>query len=182
MNKGVLYAVGAYLLWGILPIYWKALQVVPAAQILAHRMVWSVLFLFSLILFRKEISSLKQILKNPKLVLILFGSACLLTVNWLIYIWGVNAGFIVETSLGYYINPLLNVVLGMVFLRERLRPWQWLPVGLATLAVIYLTVSLGTLPWIALGLAFTFGLYGLMKKTVPMDAGKGSFGICGGAY
>jgi len=170
MNKGVLYAVGAYLLWGVLPLYWKALQVVPATHILAHRTIWSAVFLLILVLARKELPRIKQILKKPRLMLILFGAACLLSVNWLIYIWGVNAGFIVETSLGYYINPLLSIVLGMIFLRERLRPWQWLPVGLATIAVIYLTVSYGALPWIALGLALTFGLYGLVKKTVPIDA------------
>jgi chloramphenicol-sensitive protein RarD len=170
MNKGILYAVSAYLFWGILPIYWKFLKAVPAAQILAHRMVWSLVFMLFLIAYRKKLSRLKEILTNRRLLLALVVAACLLSVNWLTYIWGVNAGYIVETSLGYFINPLVNVLLGVLFLRERLRPWQWLPVGLAAVGVLYLTFMYGALPWIALVLAFTFAFYGLVKKTAAMEA------------
>ena len=170
MNKGTLYATGAYLLWGVLPIYWKTIHSVPAPQILANRIVWSFLFLAGIITLRKEWPILKQVTANRRTLVIYFVASCLLSVNWLTYIWGVNAGFIVETSLGYFINPLVSVLLGMIFLRERLRPLQWAPVIIATLGVIYLTVSYGTLPWIALVLAFTFGVYGLAKKTAPLGS------------
>lgn len=170
MNRGVLYAVSVYLIWGFLPVYWKALGAVPATQILSHRIIWSVFVLVLLISFKKGWGRLKLALSTGKILLIGLLASGLLAVNWITYIWGVNAGYVVETSLGYFINPLLNVVLGMVFLRERLRPLQWIPVGLAVLGVIYLTVSYGELPWIALTLAFTFGLYGFVKKTTPLEA------------
>jgi chloramphenicol-sensitive protein RarD len=170
MKKGVLYAIGAYGLWGFLPIYWKALQAVPAIQILSHRFVWSFVFLITLILLRSEWRSFKTAVSDPRTILIYSLSACLLAVNWGTYIWGVNAGLVVETSLGYFINPLVSVLFGVFFLKERLRPLQWLPVGLAALGVIYLTFSYGSLPWVALILAFSFGLYGLLKKTAPLGS------------
>ena len=170
MNRGVWYAVGAYLLWGLLPIYWKALQTVPALQILNHRVVWSLGFLAAILLVRRDWEPLRLALKSRRILLIYLATSCLLGVNWLTYIWGVNAGFIVETSLGYFINPLVSVLLGVVFLREKLRPGQWIPVGLAALGVIYLTISYQKLPWIALVLAFTFGLYGLIKKIAPLNS------------
>jgi len=170
MNKGILQATGAYFLWGLLPIYWKAIQAVPAPQILSHRIVWSFFFLLGVILVLKDWAHFKSSIASRKTVLIYTLAACLLALNWLTYIWGVNAGFIVETSLGYFINPLVSVILGVVFLHEKLRPTQWLPVGLAALGVLYLTFSYGALPWIALVLAFSFGLYGLVKKTAPLGA------------
>jgi chloramphenicol-sensitive protein RarD len=170
MNKGILYAVGAYLLWGLLPIYWKALQTVPAAQILSHRFVWSFVFLLCLILIRREWREFKHTFSSHKTVLIYALAACLLGVNWLTYIWGVNAGFVVETSLGYFINPLVSVLLGVFFLKEKLRPFQWIPVILAGLGVFYLTISYGAVPWIALVLASSFGTYGLLKKTAPLGS------------
>ncbi|MCU0485486.1 MAG: EamA family transporter RarD [Anaerolineales bacterium] len=170
MNRGVWYAVGAYLLWGLLPVYWKALQTVPALQILNHRVVWSLVFLAAILFFRRDWEPLRQALKSRRIVWIYLATSCLLGVNWLTYIWGVNAGFIVETSLGYFINPLVSVLLGVVFLREKLRAGQWLPVGLAALGVVYLTISYQKLPWIALVLAFTFGLYGLIKKIAPLGS------------
>jgi chloramphenicol-sensitive protein RarD len=170
MNKGTLHALGAYLLWGILPVYWKAIHNVPAAQILANRIVWSFALLAVIVGVRKEWRVIRDTAANRRRLLVFFVAACLLSVNWLTYIWAVNAGFIVEASLGYFINPLVSVVLGVVFLKERLRPWQWLPVGLATLGVIFLTFSYGSLPWIALVLALTFGLYGLAKKTAPLGS------------
>jgi chloramphenicol-sensitive protein RarD len=170
MNRGVWYAVGAYLLWGLLPVYWKALQTVPALQILNHRVVWSLGFLTAILLIRRDWEPLRLALKSRRILLIYLATSCLLGVNWLTYIWGVNAGFIVETSLGYFINPLVSVLLGVLFLREKLRPGQWIPVGLAALGVIYLTISYQKLPWIALVLAITFGLYGLIKKIAPLNS------------
>ena len=124
MNKGILYAIGAYILWGILPIYWKAIQIVPASQILSHRMVWSLLLLATLLTLTGNWRGLKEALKDRKTLLTFLAAACILALNWFVYIWAVNAGFIVETSLGYFINPLVNVLLGVVFLREKLRSWQ----------------------------------------------------------
>lgn len=169
MKKGILYAFGAYGLWGLFPLYWKFVQHVPALQVIGHRIGWSFVLLFLVILGTRQWSKLRSLLTGRVLVVYMF-SGLLLSVNWLIYVWGVNAGFIVETSLGYFINPLLSVLLGMVFLRERLRLMQWLPISLAAAGVIYLTITYGRLPWIALSLAFSFGLYGLAKKLAPLGS------------
>ncbi len=170
MNKGNLSALGAYLLWGFFPIYWKFLQNVPAIQIISHRVIWSFLFVIVLITIRREWKSLIKAISNRKTLLIYLAAAILLTINWFVYVWGVNSDHVVETSLGYFINPLLSVLLGVIFLRERLRLFQWIPVGLAGVGVIYLTLVYGQLPWIALALAFSFGFYGLIKKTAPLGA------------
>jgi chloramphenicol-sensitive protein RarD len=170
LNRGVLYAIGAYLIWGFLPIYWKALKQVPPLEILNNRVVWSLIFLTILISVRKNWAPLRQAVTRPRVVLVYGVAACLLAVNWLTYIWGVNSGYIVETSLGYFINPLVSVLLGVLFLREKIRPLQWLPIGMAAAGVLYLTFSLGSPPWIALVLAFTFALYGLIKKTSPLGS------------
>jgi len=173
MNKGTLYAVGAYTLWGLLPLFWKALANVPALEILSHRIVWSLAFLALLQFVRRSWPSLRRDLRRRRELTILGGAALLLGVNWYIYIWAVNAGFVVETSLGYFINPLFSVFLGAVLLHERLRPLQWAAVSLAAAGVLYLTFSYGALPWIALTLAFTFGVYGLLKKQAPFSALNG---------
>ncbi len=170
MNKGVVYGLGAYVIWGFFPIYFKLLHAAPAVQVVCHRIVWSFLLLVILLSARKEWSNLRAAITGPKFILIFMVSSILLTANWLIYIYGVQSGFIVETSLGYFINPLVSVLLGVIFLRERLRPMQWAPVILAAAGVIYLTVDYGHLPWIALLLAMTFGLYGLAKKTSPLGS------------
>jgi chloramphenicol-sensitive protein RarD len=170
MNRGVLYGLGAYLMWGFLPLYLKLLQDVTAIEILGNRIVWSFILLAGIITLRKDWKKMRQEALKPRTLLIYTLSACLLSINWLVYIWGVNAGFVVETSLGYFINPLFNVLLGVIFLHERLRTWQWVPVGLAAVGVIYLTANYGQLPWIALTLAFSFGLYGLVKKTAPLGS------------
>jgi len=170
MNRGVLYGVAAFLMWGFFPIYFKALQVVPSLQIMLHRVVWSFLFVMLLILMRREWPRFRDSLRKPRVLLTYTLTAGLLAVNWLIFIYGINSGQVVETSLGYFINPLLSVALGVVFLRERLRPMQWFPVGLAALGVLYLTLQYGSLPWIALGLAFSFGMYGLIKKIAPLGS------------
>lgn len=169
MNKGILSAASAYTLWGFLPLYFKLIHDVPPLQTTAHRVSWSFLLLAAIILARRELRTFRTAL-NRRIVLIYLGAALLLAVNWLTYVYGVTSGFVVETSLGYFINPLVNVLLGTVLLRERLRPTQWVPVGLAALGVAYLTFSVGALPWIALVLAFTFGLYGLVKKVAPLGS------------
>ncbi|MFL7869545.1 MAG: EamA family transporter RarD [Anaerolineales bacterium] len=169
MNKGIWYALGAYVLWGLFPIYWKWLHDVPALQVIGHRIGWSFILLMIVILATKQWKRLRATLTWRVLGIYLV-AGLLLSVNWLVYVWGVNAGHIVETSLGYFINPLFSVLLGMIFLKERLRPLQWLPVGLAALGVIYLTWAYGSLPWIALSLTFSFGFYGLVKKLSPLGS------------
>jgi len=169
MNKGIWYALGAYLLWGLFPIYWKWLHDVPALQLIGHRIGWSFILLMIVIIATKQWTQLRSTL-TWRVLGVYLSAGLLLSVNWLIYVWGVNSGHIVETSLGYFINPLLSVLLGVIFLGERLRPAQWLPVGLAALGVIYLTWTYGSLPWIALSLAFSFGFYGLVKKTSPLGS------------
>lgn len=170
MNKGILYGIGAYALWGFFPIYWKILHNVPALQLLGHRISWSFVLLLIYILVTKQWAGFRAYAFNKKALGIYSIAAVLLSFNWLIYVWGVNAGFIVETSLGYFINPLLSVLLGVLFLRERLRPMQWVPVGIAAIGVGYLTFVYGRLPWIALSLAFTFGFYGFVKKLSPLGS------------
>jgi chloramphenicol-sensitive protein RarD len=170
---GVLAAIGAYSLWGILPIYWKAVHKIPAFEILCHRMAWSFLFVVILLVWKKHWQWLQQVRERPAILLIFLGTASILTLNWFIFIWAVNSGHLVDTSLGYFINPLLSVFLGVVFLRERLRLWQWISVGITAMSVAYLTVSYGAFPWISLMLAITFGFYGLLRKTAPLDALEG---------
>lgn len=158
------YGIAAYVLWGLLPIYWKQLQKVGAMEILGHRIVWSALFLLALIGLKRQWSWIRAVPRTT--YLLLFGGAVLLALNWGVYIWAVNAGHIVDTALGYFINPLLNVVIGVMVLGERMRLLQWVAVGVATIGVLYVTVQQGSLPWIALVLAVSFSLYGLVKKKV----------------
>jgi len=168
-RPGIGLAVGAYLIWGVLPVYWKALQSVPALQILSHRIVWSFAFLLALVLTRREWRPLREAARGRNLAV--YGlAATLLSVNWLTYIWAVNAGRIVETSLGYFINPLVSGLLGVVFLHERLRRAQWLAVTLAAAGVAWLTWQHGALPWVALVLAGSFATYGFLKKTARLGA------------
>ncbi len=170
MNRGIWYAIGAYAWWGFFPIYWKLLKHVPALQLISHRIVWSFAALIVVILIIRQWSKFRESVFNLKVLRIYLLAAILIAVNWFIYVWAVNAGHIVETSLGYYINPLLSVFMGVIFFRERLNLWQWIPIGMAAAGVLYLTVSLGTLPWIALILAFSFASYGLVKKVAPLSS------------
>jgi chloramphenicol-sensitive protein RarD len=170
MKKGIWFGIGAYLAWGVFPIYWKWLQTVPALQLIGHRIIWSFLLLVIIISVSRQWKSFRQAALSRRVILIYLASAILLTINWLTYVWAVNAGFIVETSLGYFINPLLSVLLGVIFLHERLRPWQYVPLGLAGIGVTYVAISYGTFPWIALTLAVSFGLYGLVKKMAPLGS------------
>src|SRR3972149_3129006 len=170
MNKGILNGIAAYALWGFFPIYWKLLHQVPALQVIGHRIGWSFILLIAFILLTKQWRDFRSAALTSNTLGIYSIAAVLLTINWLVYVWGGNAGFIVETSLGYFINPLLSVLLGVIFLRERLRPVQWIPVALAATGVIYATLAYGRLPWIALTLAFTFGFYGFVKKLAPLGS------------
>ena len=170
MNKGIWRAAGAYTIWGLFPLYWKWLQHVPALQLICHRILWSCLILAGVILCMRRSRDFRVTALTLSVVSIYTAAALLVGINWLVYVWAVNAGFIVEASLGYFINPLLSIFLGVIFLRERLRSWQWLPIGLTALGVLYLTFTYGRLPWIALTLAFTFGLYGLVKKMAPLGS------------
>lgn len=173
-NKGILFGIAAYGIWGLFPLYWKQLESIPALQIVAHRLTWSLVFLVIVLAVRRDWAWLKTAF-NRRTLLIYLAAGCLLSINWLIYVYGVNAGFVVETSLGYFINPLVSVLLGVVFLRERLPISRWIPIGLAAVGVIYLTVNYGSLPWISLGLALSFGLYGLIKKLSPFGSLHGLF-------
>jgi chloramphenicol-sensitive protein RarD len=173
MNKGHWYAIGAYGLWGLFPIYWKWLHQVPALQILGHRIVWSFLCLAVLILLSRQGRSFIQAVWHPRVMAVYVPAAGLITINWLTFVWAVTNGFVVETSLGYFINPLLSILLGVFFLRERLRPMQWVSIVLAALGILYLTLQHGSLPWIALVLAFSWAAYGLIKKIAPLGALQG---------
>ena len=168
--SGVVYASSAFLIWGISPIYWKAMRAVPAFEIILHRIVWSFILLLPLIIVMRRWQEFIDALKNTRTLLILLFTALIVGSNWLLYIWAINSGYLLQASLGYYINPLVNVVLGVVFLKERLRVLQILAVALATVGVIYLTVYYGEFPWIALTLALTFGFYGLIRKVAPVGS------------
>jgi chloramphenicol-sensitive protein RarD len=166
---GVFYAASAFLIWGLSPVYWKTMQAVPALEIVTHRVILSFFILLVLTLAQRRGVELAEVLKTPRTLLILIATTLLVSVNWLLYIWAVNAGYMLQASLGYYINPLVNVLLGMVFLKERLRRPQVLAVLLACAAVAFRTVSYGQFPWIALTLAFSFGSYGLIRKVAPVS-------------
>jgi chloramphenicol-sensitive protein RarD len=170
MKKGVWLGIGAYATWGLFPIYWKWLHQVPALQLLAHRIVWSFVLLAVVLSVMRQWQAFRTEALHRYTLAIYAVAGLLLSVNWGTYVWAVNAGYIVETSLGYFINPLLSVLLGVVILHERLRRVQWIAVGLAAAGVIYLTLAYGAPPWIALTLAFSFGLYGFVKKTAPLGA------------
>jgi chloramphenicol-sensitive protein RarD len=172
VNRGFWYAVGAYVIWGIFPVYWKWLQSVPSAQLLCHRILWSFLLLFPILLLRRDWGAVRTALRMPRIPAVSVAAALLLGVNWLTYVWAVDSGYIVECSLGYFINPLLNVFLGVLILKERLRAGQWIAILLAA-GVLFLTVSYGALPWIALTLAFSFAFYALIKKTTPLGSVHG---------
>lgn len=169
-SPGLAAAITAFVAWGLLPIYWKALQHVDALEILGHRIVWSCLILVVILTVRRRWPEVRQALSRPRTILALLASTTLIGVNWYTYIWAVTSGRVLQTSLGYYINPLVNVVLGYVFFRERLRTGQAVAVGLASVAVLNLAVGYGRFPWISLILAFTFGFYGLLRKAAPVEA------------
>lgn len=165
---GIGYALLAFSAWGFIPIYWKLLNTVPSMEILTHRMVWSVFFLLGLLAVQKRLGEFRELFHSPKYIFMLLGTATLLGANWFVYIYGVNTNQVIETSLGYFISPLLVILLGAVFLRERLNIWQVVAVGFAALGVLNFIWNFGSLPWIALSLAFTFSFYGLFRKMIPV--------------
>ena len=167
-QKGIWLAVGAYAIWGIFPLYWKLLHHVPAIQLLAHRIVWSFACLLLVIVFKNRLIAFLKSIQSWRIIGMYFVAALMIGINWLIYVWAVNAGHIVETSLGYFINPLLSVLMGVLFLKERLRFWQKVSLALTAAAVLFLTIAYGALPWIALTLASSFAAYGLIKKIAPL--------------
>lgn len=169
-SSGIIAASCSYILWGILPIYWKALKAVPALEILCHRMFWSLLMTFALIVLLRRQGEFRAALSNRVHLLTYSLTALLLAVNWLIYIWAVNIGFILEASLGYFINPLITVLFGVFFFKEKMRVGQWLALVLVCIGVGYLTFYYGRFPWIALSLASTFAVYGLLHKKASLPA------------
>lgn len=176
-RQGVIWAIGAYILWGILPIYWKLLERVPSDEILTSRVIWAFIFTLLIIVFMGNskllLMDIRTLWQNQKAFWSLFFASVLISGNWFLYIWAVNNNHMVETSLGYYINPLISVLLGIVFLKERLTSAQKVAVLIAAIGVIILTISYGRFPWLAFALAISFAIYGLMKKTVPLDAIRG---------
>lgn len=176
-RQGVIWAIGAYLVWGVLPIYWKWLGNVPSSEILTSRVLWAFVFtlLFVVVMRNSKllIIDIQTLWQNQKAFWSLFFASALISANWFLYIWAVNHNHLVETSLGYYINPLISVLLGIFFLKERLTSAQKLAFVIALIGVIILTISYGRFPWLAFALAISFAIYGLMKKTIPLDAVRG---------
>ncbi|GAA3416747.1 EamA family transporter RarD [Streptosporangium vulgare] len=169
-RRGVLYGIAAYSMWGLFPLYWPLLKPSAALEILAHRIAWSLVAVVAILAVRRHWSWFRELLRTPRKLGLLVLAAVIITVNWGVYIYAVNSGHVVEGALGYFINPLVSVLFGVLLLKERLRRWQWAAVGLGAVAVVILAVDYGRPPWIALVLAVSFGTYGLVKKI----AGVGS--------
>lgn len=172
-RRGALYAASAYLLWGLFPLYWPLLEPSSSLEVLAHRILWSLGVVALLLAVTRRTAQLRAVVRDRGRLLRLAAAAAFVAVNWFTYIYGVTSGQVVETSLGYFVNPIVTVLLGVVVLGERLRPTQWSALGLALIAVLLLSVENGSPPWIALVLAFSFGAYGLIKKTVGVGAVEG---------
>jgi len=173
MNTGIAYALGAFVLWGLLPLYFKQIASVPALEVVLHRSVWSLVFVLMLLAGLRRFGWLRELARQPRRLGLFLCSALLLSGNWLVYVYAVQSGQVVQTSLGYFINPIVNVLLGVLVLHERLRRVQWMAVALAAIGVLWLTLLAGQLPWIALVLALSFGVYGLMRKTATLGALEG---------
>lgn len=174
-KKGVLLAIGAYTMWGIAPIYFKTITFVPALEILSHRVIWSFFFLAIIIHFSHQWRNVVSIFQSKSKMLYLIATALLIGANWLIFIWAINANHMLDASLGYYINPLINVVFGMLFLGERLRKLQWFAVALAAIGVAIQIVVFGSVPVVAFALAISFAFYGLLRKKVSVNGQTGLF-------
>ncbi len=172
-RRGLWIAVGAFVIWGLMPLYWHLLKVVPSLQIVLHRAVWCAILVAAWLTLREGRGWFRAVVAQPRLAAMLAMSGTLIAFNWGLYVWAVNSGHVVETSLGYFINPLLNVVIGVLFLRERLSPAQWVAVALAAGGVLWLTFNYGSFPWIALCLATSFALYGLIRKFAAVEAVRG---------
>jgi chloramphenicol-sensitive protein RarD len=172
-RRGLVFAIAAFVLWGMFPLYWPLFEPAGAGEILAHRVLWSLVAMLVLLAATERLRRLRAVWRTPRLRMLLTCSGLLIGVNWFTYIWGVNSGYVVETSLGYYINPLVTVLLGVVVLEERLRRLQWTALGIGVVAVLVLSVEIGRPPYIALVLAFSFGGYGLLKKRAAVGPSEG---------
>jgi len=172
-SLGLLFGVSAYTLWGLFTIYWPLLKPANPLEIVSHRAVWTLVFCFIILALTKTLKSTLSLLKRPKIVAGLFLSSILISINWIIYIYAANTGHVIEASLGYFINPLVVIATGVIVLKEKMRPLQWTAVGIATIGVAVLTIDYGRLPWIALGLALSWGSYGLVKKQLGLGALEG---------
>jgi len=168
-RSGIAYALAAFLAWGLAPMYWKALATVPARETLAHRILWSVPCLALLLTARRQWPKAWHTVRAPRPLLTLIGTTALIGLNWFLFVWAINEHRLLEASLGYFMNPLVNVLLGLTILRERLRAGQWVAVALATAGVVVLAARLGEVPWVGLALAVSFGFYGLLRKTVHAE-------------
>jgi chloramphenicol-sensitive protein RarD len=176
LNKeklGLVYGVSAYVLWGMFPLYWPLLEPASSLEIVSHRAVWTMVFCLIVLYLTKALKSTLATFKRPKVAAKLFATTILISINWLVYIWATNNGHVVEASLGYYINPLIVIAFGVILLKERMRPLQWAAVSIATIGVLVLTIDYGRLPWVALGLALSWGGYGLIKKQLGLGALEG---------
>lgn len=169
-TQGMLYALTAFFIWGVAPLYFKHIGFVPAGEIVTHRIIWSCVFLILLVWWTKSGRAVLAVFRHPRYLALLTLTAVLIAANWLLFIWAINHDHMLESSLGYFINPLLNILLGMLFLGERLRQWQWFAVALAVSGVVLQIVTLGVFPWIALALAGSFAVYGLLRKKMAVDS------------
>ena len=172
-SLGLLFGVGSYILWGLFPLYWPLLQPASPLEIVSHRAVWTLVFCLIVLALAKQLHSTIAIVKRPKIMAGLFLTTILVSINWLTYIWATNNGHVVEAALGYYINPLIIIAFGVLLLREKMRPLQWLAVGIAAVGVAILTFDYGRLPWVAISLALSWGTYGLVKKKLDLGALNG---------
>ena len=169
-SLGLIFGVGSYILWGLFPLYWPLLKPANPLEIVSHRAVWTLVFCLIILALTKQMHSTLAIIKRPKIMAGLFLTTILVSINWLTYIWATNNGHVVEAALGYYINPLIIIAFGVLLLREKMRPLQWVAVGIAAVGVTILTIDYGRLPWVAISLALSWGTYGLVKKKLDLGA------------
>ena len=172
-NLGLIYAFSAYIWWGFIPVFWKQLDHISSAEIVMHRMVWSCVIVLVMIMFMRQWREFSALFFQPKVMLRLLIASALMTINWGVFIWAVNSGYLVETSMGYFINPLINVLFGVLFFAERLRKGQMFALSIAFLGVLYLVLTFGAFPWISFTLAITFALYSVTKKSITVPAAHG---------
>ena len=172
-SLGLLFGVGSYVLWGLFPLYWPLLEPAGPLEIVAHRAVWTLVFCAVVLVVLKQMRTTIAILKNPRVMLGLLSTTVLISINWITYIWATNNGHVVEAALGYYINPLIIIAFGVLLLREKMRPLQWVAVAIAAIGVLILTLDYGRLPWVAIALATSWGTYGLIKKKLGLGALEG---------
>ncbi|MFM2215141.1 MAG: hypothetical protein RJA88_510 [Actinomycetota bacterium] len=172
-SLGLLFGFSSYIMWGLFPLYWPLLEPANPLEIVSHRAVWTLVFCLIVLALSKQVLTTLTVMKNPKTMAALLLSTILVSINWITYIWAVNHGHVVEAALGYYINPLIIIAFGVLLLREKLRPLQWVAVGIAAVGVLVLTIDYGRLPWVAISLALSWGSYGLVKKKLNLGALEG---------